>query len=158
MAQIKLSKGLYANYIALSTKDADTVYFCSDSGHLYLGSTLLVGGSVTSVTHNAGTEVITIVTQTGTGASSTTVDLGVYLKENAAITASDPIIWTVKSTPPNTLSQVFVLNPVKLVGEKFPLIYKDKWKWHTHNRNTIKNSKWSQLGYICRNYWFTLWW
>ena len=88
MAQIKLSKGLYANYIALSTKDADTVYFCSDSGHLYLGSTLLVGGSVTSVTHNAGTEVITIVTQTGTGASSTTVDLGVYLKENAAITAS----------------------------------------------------------------------
>ena len=88
MAQIKLSKGLYANYIALSTKDADTVYFCSDSGHLYLGTTLLVGGSVTSVIHNAGTEEITIVTQTGTGASSTTVDLGVYLKENAAITAS----------------------------------------------------------------------
>ena len=88
MAQIKLSKGLYSAYVALATKDADTVYFCSDSGHLYLGSTLLVGGSVTSVTHNAGTEVITIVTQTGTGASSTTVDLGVYLKENAAITAS----------------------------------------------------------------------
>lgn len=88
MAQIKLSKGLYSAYVALATKDADTVYFCTDSGHLYLGTTLLVGGSVTSVTHNAGTEVITIVTQTGTGASSTTVDLGVYLKENAAITAS----------------------------------------------------------------------
>ena len=92
MAQIKLSKGLYSAYTALATKDADTVYFCTDSGHLYLGTTLLVGGSVTSVTHNAGTEEITIVTQTGTGASSTTVDLGVYLKENAAITAS-----TVKS-------------------------------------------------------------
>ena len=88
MAQIKLSKGLYSAYVALATKDADTVYFCTDSGHLYLGTTLLVGGSVTSVTHNAGTEIITIVTQTGTGASSTTVDLGVYLKENAAITAS----------------------------------------------------------------------
>ena len=88
MAQIKLSKGLYSAYVALTTKNADTVYFCTDSGHLYLGSTLLVGGSVTSVTHNAGTEVITIVTQTGTGASSTTVDLGVYLKENAAIPAS----------------------------------------------------------------------
>ncbi len=92
MAQIKLSKGLYSAYTALPTKDADTVYFCTDSGHLYLGTTLLVGGSVTSVTHNAGTELITIVTQTGTGASSTTVDLGVYLKENDAITAS-----TVKS-------------------------------------------------------------
>ena len=88
MAQIKLSKGLYSAYTALPTKDADTVYFCTDSGHLYLGTTLLVGGSVTSVTHNAGTEEITIVTQTGTGASSATVDLGVYLKENAAITAS----------------------------------------------------------------------
>lgn len=88
MAQIKLSKGLYSVYTALSTKDANTVYFCTDSGHLYLGTTLLVGGSVTSVTHNTGTEIITIVTQTGTGASSTTVDLGVYLKENAAITAS----------------------------------------------------------------------
>ena len=88
MAQIKLSKGLYSAYTALSTKDADTVYFCTDSGHLYLGTTLLVGGSVTSVTHNAGTETITIVTQTGTGAQSTTVDLGVYLKENSPITAS----------------------------------------------------------------------
>lgn len=88
MAQIKLSKGLYSAYTALATKDADTVYFCTDSGHLYLGTTLLVGGSVTSVTHNAGTEIITIVTQTGTGAQSTTVDLGVYLKENSPITAS----------------------------------------------------------------------
>lgn len=88
MAQIKLSKGLYSAYTALATKDADTVYFCTDSGHLYLGTTLLVGGSVTSVTHNAGTEIITIVTQTGTGAQSTTVDLGVYLKENTAIPAS----------------------------------------------------------------------
>lgn len=92
MAQIKLSKGLYSSYTALPTKDANTVYFCTDSGHLYLGTTLLVGGSVTSVTHNTGTEIITIVTQTGTGASSTTVDLGVYLKENTPITAS-----TVKS-------------------------------------------------------------
>ena len=82
MAQIKLSKGLYSAYVALATKDADTVYFCTDSGHLYLGTTLLVGGSVTSVTHNAGTEIITIVTQTGTGAQSTTVDLAVYLKGN----------------------------------------------------------------------------
>ena len=88
MAQIKLSKGLYSAYTALPTKDANTVYFCTDSGHLYLGTTLLVGGSVTSVTHNTDTEIITIVTQTGTGASSTTVDLGVYLKENTAITAS----------------------------------------------------------------------
>lgn len=88
MAQIKLSKGLYSAYTALATKDADTVYFCTDSGHLYLGTTLLVGGSVTSVTHNSGTEIITIVTQTGTGAQSTTVDLGVYLKGNTAISAS----------------------------------------------------------------------
>lgn len=88
MVQIKLSKGLYSAYTALPTKDANTVYFCTDSGHLYLGTTLLVGGSVTSVTHNAGTEEITIVTQTGTGASSTTVDLGVYLEKNDAITAS----------------------------------------------------------------------
>ena len=88
MALIKLSKGLYSAYTALSTKDANTVYFCTDSGHLYLGTTLLVGGSVTSVTHNSDTEVITIVTQTGTGAQSTTVDLGVYLKENTPITAS----------------------------------------------------------------------
>ena len=88
MAQIKLSKGLYSAYTALATKDANTVYFCTDSGHLYLGTTLLVGGSVTSVTHKAGTEIITIVTQTGTGAQSTTVDLGVYLKENSPITAS----------------------------------------------------------------------
>ena len=88
MAQIKLSKGLYSAYTALATKDANTVYFCTDSGHLYLGTTLLVGGSVTSVTHNAGTEIITIVTQTGTGAQSTTVDLAVYLKGNTPITAS----------------------------------------------------------------------
>ncbi len=88
MVQIKLSKGLYSSYTALPTKDANTVYFCTDSGHLYLGTTLLVGGSVTSVTHSAGTEIITIVTQTGTGAQSTTVDLGVYLKENTPITAS----------------------------------------------------------------------
>lgn len=88
MAQIKLSKGLYSAYTALATKDANTVYFCTDSGHLYLGTTLLVGGSVTSVTHNAGTEIITIVTQTGTGAQSTTVDLSVYLKGNTPIPAS----------------------------------------------------------------------
>ena len=88
MAQIKLSKGLYSAYTALATKDANTVYFCTDSGHLYLGTTLLVGGSVTSVTHNAGTEIITIVTQTGTGAQSTTVDLAVYLKGNTPIPAS----------------------------------------------------------------------
>lgn len=88
MSQIKLSKGLYSAYTALATKDANTVYFCTDSGHLYLGTTLLVGGSVTSVTHNAGTEIITIVTQTGTGAQSTTVDLSVYLKGNTPIPAS----------------------------------------------------------------------
>ena len=88
MAQIKLSKGLYSAYTSLPTKDANTVYFCTDSGHLYLGTTLLVGGSVTSVTHNAGTEIITIVTQTGTGAQSTTVDLSVYLKGNTPIPAS----------------------------------------------------------------------
>ena len=88
MAQIKLSKGLYSAYNALATKDANTVYFCTDSGHLYLGSTLLVGGSVTSVTHDAGTQIITIVTQTPTGAQSTTVDLSTYIKANSTIPAS----------------------------------------------------------------------
>lgn len=86
MAQIKLNKGTYAAYQALPVKDGNTIYFCTDSGHLYLGGTLLVGGSVTSVSQT--NEVITIVTQTGTGPVSTTIDLGVYVLENAAITAS----------------------------------------------------------------------
>lgn len=41
MASFKVSRGLQTNYNSLQTKDSDTVYFCTDTGNLYLGSTLL---------------------------------------------------------------------------------------------------------------------
>lgn len=90
MAQIKLNKGTYSAYQALGTKDPNTVYFCTDSGHLYLGAILLIGGAVTSVSFNGTTNKIDVVTQTGTGpvTNSFDLDLNQYVLKNAAITAS----------------------------------------------------------------------
>ena len=34
---IKMTRGLQASYDGLGTKDADTLYFCTDSGNVYLG-------------------------------------------------------------------------------------------------------------------------
>ena len=40
---IFMKKGTQANYKALGAKDANTVYFCTDSGNVYLGEKLLTG-------------------------------------------------------------------------------------------------------------------
>lgn len=90
MAQIKLNKGTYSAYQALGTKDPNTVYFCTDSGHLYLGALLLIGGAVTSVSFNGSTNKIDVVTQTGTGpvTNSFDLDLTQYVLKNDSITAS----------------------------------------------------------------------
>lgn len=90
MAQIKLNKGTYAAYQALGTKDPNTVYFCTDSGHLFLGATLLIGGAVTNVSFNSTTNKIDVVTQTGTGpvTNSFDLDLTQYVLKNDTIAAS----------------------------------------------------------------------
>lgn len=90
MAQIKLNKGTFAAYQALGTKDPNTVYFCIDSGHLYLGAILLIGGAVTNVSFNSTTNKIDVVTQTGTGpvTNSFDLDLSQYVLKNDTITAS----------------------------------------------------------------------
>lgn len=41
MANFKIARGTQSAYNALTTKDSDTVYVCTDSGNLYLGTTVL---------------------------------------------------------------------------------------------------------------------
>lgn len=64
MAKVKLARGTQSAYNALGTKDADTIYVCTDSHNIYLGSTLLFeedafknvsinGKTVTFTTHGA---------------------------------------------------------------------------------------------------------
>lgn len=37
MAEVKISRGLQANYDAIPTKDGDTIYVCTDTGRCFLG-------------------------------------------------------------------------------------------------------------------------
>lgn len=75
MANFKIARGTQSAYNALTTKDSDTVYVCTDSGNLYLGAKALFesdafknasisGKTVTFTTHGengtTGTKTISL--------------------------------------------------------------------------------------------------
>ena len=40
MANFKIARGTQSAYNAITTKDTDTIYVCTDTGNIYLGSLL----------------------------------------------------------------------------------------------------------------------
>jgi len=70
MANFKIARGTQSAYIAITTKDQDTIYVCTDTGNMYLGSKPLfesnafIGASVNG-------KVITFTTHGENGTTST---------------------------------------------------------------------------------------
>lgn len=78
MANFLVKKGLQAGYNALAAKDAATVYFCTDTGNMYLGDVCLFESSALKGASLSG-KVVTFTTHGASGtAGSATLDLSTF--------------------------------------------------------------------------------
>lgn len=78
MANVKLARGTQSAYNGLSTKDADTIYACTDTGNIYLGSTALFESNAYIESSISG-KTVTFTTHGANGTNgSDTLDLSVF--------------------------------------------------------------------------------
>lgn len=92
MANFKIARGTQSAYNALTTKDSDTVYVCTDSGNLYLGAKALFesdaftnasisGKTITFTTHGAngttGTKTISLTDFATTSEVQSAIDAAI---------------------------------------------------------------------------------
>ena len=74
MANFKIARGTQSAYTALQTKNADTVYVCTDTGNMYLGDTALFeSNSFLGASVNGKTITFTTHGAAGTAGTSTLV-------------------------------------------------------------------------------------
>ena len=67
MALCKFLRGTQANYDAIATKDANGVYFCTDTGNIYLGTKAMFdGGAFKDVALKASGKVLQFTKRDGT--------------------------------------------------------------------------------------------
>lgn len=82
MARVKFARGTQAAYDGIQNKDADTLYFCTNTGNLYLGSTLIFepNAIISAALATGGTKGITFTRRTGaTETTPFTVSLSDYV-------------------------------------------------------------------------------
>lgn len=78
MAKVKLARGTQSAYNALASKDSDTIYVCTDTGNLYLGSTVLFESNA-YVDSSISGKTVTFTTHGTNGTTGTdTLDLSVF--------------------------------------------------------------------------------
>lgn len=98
MAKVKLARGTQSAYNALASKDSDTLYFCTDSHNIYLGSTLLFEPNA-YVDASLSNKVVTFTTHGTNGTTGTdTLDLGVFQTASEVSSAISTAIATAISS------------------------------------------------------------
>ena len=115
MAKVKLARGTQAAYNALQSKDADTIYVCTNTGNLYLGSTLLFESSAYIDASISG-KTVTFTTHGTNGTTGTdTLDLGSF---QTAEEVSAAIASAISSTykPAGTLSKSAIVSGLLIAG------------------------------------------
>ena len=80
---VNFKRGLSTAFSGLGSKNADTLYFLTDTNLLYLGSTL-IGSTVKDVSYNSTTGVVTVEYLDGT--TSKTFDLSTLIEGKISIT------------------------------------------------------------------------
>lgn len=78
MAKVKIARGIQANYNSIQNKDTDTIYICTDSGNMYLGSLALFESNAYVDSSITG-KIVTFTTHGNNGTTGTdTLDLSVF--------------------------------------------------------------------------------
>lgn len=115
MAKVKLARGTQAAYNALQSKDADTIYVCTNTGNLYLGSTLLFESSAYIDASISG-KTVTFTTHGTNGTTGTdTLDLGSF---QTAEEVSAAIAAAVSTTykPAGTIAKSAIVSGLLVAG------------------------------------------
>mgnify|MGYP002856762413 CR=1 FL=1 len=95
MAKVKLARGTQSAYNGLSTKDTDTIYVCTDTGNIYLGSTCLFESSAYIDSSISG-KTVTFTTHGTNGTnSSDTLDLSSFATTSEVTTAIEQAVSSV---------------------------------------------------------------
>lgn len=95
MAKVKLARGTQTSYNSLQNKDSDTIYVCTNTGNLYLGSTPLFE-STAYIDATINGKVVTFTTHGNNGtAGSDTLDLSVFQTASEVSTAISTAISSV---------------------------------------------------------------
>jgi hypothetical protein len=78
MAKVKLARGTQNAYNAIQSKDTDTIYVCTDTGNLYLGSQVLFESN-SYIDATISGKVVTFTTHGANGTNgSDTLDLSLF--------------------------------------------------------------------------------
>lgn len=95
MAKVKLARGTQTAYNGLSTKDTDTIYVCTDTGNLYLGTTLLFESN-SYIDSSISGKTVTFTTHGTNGThSSDTLDLSVFATTSEVTSAIEQAVSSV---------------------------------------------------------------
>lgn len=107
MAKVKLARGTQASYNGLSTYNNDTIYVCTDTGNLYLGSSLLFESNAYIESSITG-KTVTFTTHGTNGTTGTdTLDLSVFQNaDDVANAISNAISSAYKAAGSLTLSSM----------------------------------------------------
>lgn len=95
MAKVKIGRGTQSAYNALSEKNTDMIYICTDTGNLYLGSTLLFESNA-YIESSINGKTVTFTTHGTNGTNgSDTLDLSVFQTSEEVTAAIDAAISSV---------------------------------------------------------------
>ena len=101
MANFKIARGTQSAYNALTTKDSDTVYVCTDTGNMYLGSKQLFESNA-FINASVNGKVITFTTHGDNGTTSTSTltltDLATTNDVQTAISAALGSVYIYKGS------------------------------------------------------------
>jgi hypothetical protein len=121
MAKVKLARGTQSAYNALSTKDSDTIYVCTNTGNIYLGSTALFESS-SYIDASISGKTVTFTTHGTNGTTGTdTLDLGTF---QTAAEVSAAISAAISSTykPAGTIAKNAIVSGL-LIAENLGNVY-----------------------------------
>lgn len=107
MAKVKLARGTQTSYNGLSTYNNDTIYVCTDTGNLYLGSSLLFESNAYIESSISG-KTVTFTTHGTNGTTGTdTLDLSVFQNaDDVANAISNAISSAYKAAGSLTISSM----------------------------------------------------
>lgn len=115
MAKVKLARGTQSAYNALQNKDSDTIYVCTNTGNIYLGSTALFESNAYIGSSISG-KIVTFTTHGTNGTTSTdTLDLGTFqTAEEVSAAISAAISSTYK--PAGTIAKSAIVSGLLVAG------------------------------------------
>lgn len=95
MATVKMARGTQSAYNAIQNKDNDTIYVCTDTGNLYLGTTLLFESN-SYIDSSISGKTVTFTTHGTNGThSSDTLDLSAFATTSEVTTAINQAVSSV---------------------------------------------------------------